>query len=418
MRFNKIFYNIKPFLPRRLQIFVRRRMIAYKRKKYSHVWPIDPAADKLPKGWQGWPDNKKFAVVLSHDVDTQKGHDKCYQLMEIEETLGFRSSFNFVAEKYAVSETLINDIKDRGFEVCVHGLNHDGKLFFSRKIFDHRAKRINHYLREWDSNGFTSPSMLCNLDWMHALNISHSTSTFDTDPFEPQQNPVGTIFPFWKQNSNEKKRLSNNNLSNHPDILRPSESVQFCSQTNPGFHNANGESQSNSELQHNDLSKSLRPSKNVQFSSRLKKAKLLTGDIQKVFRGLEVESDAKIDENGTLSEGRRGFVELPYTLPQDFTLFILMKEQNIHIWKEKLHWIAEKGGMALFNSHPDYMNFNRQKNGNEEYSAELYIEFLEYIKKNYKDQYWHALPKDIARFWQQNHSYRQVHHRDTEDTEN
>ena len=308
MFFNKIFYNIKPFIPRRLQIFVRRRVISYRLEKNCHIWPIDPAAGAPPKEWQEWPNNKKFALVLSHDVDTQKGHDQCYQLMEIEEKLGFRSSFNFVAEKYHVSRTLIEDIKNRGFEVCVHGLNHDGKLFFSRKIFNHRAKRINHYLREWGSNGFTSPSMLCNLDWMHALNISHSTSTFDTDPFEPQQNPVGTIFPFWVKNN----------------VASP--------------------------------------------------------------------------------EGLSGYVELPYTLPQDFTLFVLMKEQHIDIWKEKLHWIAEKGGMALFNSHPDYMNFNKQKNGNEEYNAELYIEFLEYIKNKYKDQYWHALPKDIARFWKQNYS--------------
>ena len=95
---------------------------------------------------------------------------------------------------------------------------------------------------------------------------------------------------------------------------------------------------------------------------------------------------------------------MPYTLPQDFTLFILMKEKNIDIWKKKLDWIAEKGGMALFISHPDYMNFNKQKIGNEEYTVEFYTEFLEYIKNRYKDQYWHILPKDIARFWQQRYS--------------
>ncbi len=122
-------------------------------------------------------------------------------LMEIEETLGFRSSFNFVAEKYNVSRTLLNDIKNRGFEIGVHGLIHDGKLFFSKRIFDKRAKRINEYLKEWESTGFTSPSMHRNLNWLHALNISHSISTFDTDPFEPQPDAIGTIFPLWVENS-------------------------------------------------------------------------------------------------------------------------------------------------------------------------------------------------------------------------
>ena len=304
MYLNNIFYTLKPVIPRQLQIFLRRQVVRYKRRKYSHIWPIDFNAGKSPDGWQGWPNNKKIAVVLSHDVDTQEGHDRCYLLMEIEETLGFRSSFNFVPEGYNVSRTLLRDLKNRGFDVGVHGLVHDGKLFSSRQIFDKRAKRINEYLKEWGTTGFTSPSMHHNLDWMHALDISHSTSTFDTDPFEPQPDAVGTIFPFWVQNTSMGK----------------------------------------------------------------------------------------------------GYVEIPYTLCQDFSLFILMKEPNIDIWKDKLDWIVEKGGMALFNSHSDYMNFNKQKNGQEEYSVELYIEFLEYIKNKYKDQYWHVLPRDIARFWKQNYS--------------
>jgi hypothetical protein len=43
----------------------------------------------------------------------------------------------------------------------------------------------------------------------------------------------------------------------------------------------------------------------------------------------------------------KGFVELPDTPSQDFTLFVLMKERNIDIWKKKIDWIIEKGGMAL-----------------------------------------------------------------------
>jgi len=299
MYLNNIFYTIKPFIPRWLQILVRSRIVSYRRKKNSHIWPIDPNAGIPPKGWQGWPDNKKFALVLSHDVDTQKGHDKCYQLMEIEESLGFRSSFNFVPERYTVSKTLLKDITDRGFQVCVHGLKHDGKLFSSRKIFKRRAVRINQYIKEWGVKGFTTPSMLRNHEWINELNVKHCTSTFDTDPFEPQPYGIGTIFPFYMKNK------SNGN----------------------------------------------------------------------------------------------GFIELPYTLPQDFTLFILMKEKTIDIWKKKLDWIAKKGGMALLNTHSDYMNFIGSKLSLEEYPAEYYIEFLKYIKEKYEGDYYHALPQEIARLW-------------------
>jgi hypothetical protein len=48
---------------------------------------------------------------------------------------------------------------------------------------------------------------------------------------------------------------------------------------------------------------------------------------------------------------------LPYTLVQDFNLFKILREPNIDIWKRKLDWIAERGGMALINTHPDYMGF-------------------------------------------------------------
>jgi hypothetical protein len=92
-------------------------------------------------------------------------------------------------------------------------------------------------------------------------------------------------------------------------------------------------------------------------------------------------------------------LELPYTLPQDFTLFVILKEKNIDIWKQKLDWIAARGGMAMLNTHPDYMNFNDKKLRLGEYSAKYYADFLEYASNKYKSQIWHSLPKDLIRFY-------------------
>jgi hypothetical protein len=297
---NRIFYTFKPLIPRPVQIFIRRQIAAYKRKKYVSIWPIDPSSNKPPKDWQGWPDGKKFAVVLSHDVDTQKGHNRVHALAEIEAEKGVRSSFNFVPERYTVSQSLLEELRSKGFQVCVHGLNHDGKLFFSKKIFYQRAVRINDYLTNWQAEGFTSPSMHHNQDWLHDLRITHSISTFDTDPFEPQPDAAGTVFPYWVQNGS-----------------RP-----------------------------------------------------------------------------------EGYLELPYTLPQDHLLYVILREKNIDIWKRKLDWIAEHGGMVLLNTHSDYMGFDPGVIGSEEYPMDYYTDLLEYIETNYKDQYWHALPRDLAKFWQ------------------
>jgi len=96
---------------------------------------------------------------------------------------------------------------------------------------------------------------------------------------------------------------------------------------------------------------------------------------------------------------QKGYVELPYTLPQDFSLFVLMKEKTIDIWKQKLDWIIEQGGMALINTHPGNMNFEGDNMALEEYPAQYYEEFLQYIKTKHKGEYWHALPKHISRFW-------------------
>ena len=83
-------------------------------------------------------------------------------------------------------------------------------------------------------------------------------------------------------------------------------------------------------------------------------------------------------------DGTTGYVEIPYTLPQDFTLFIILKENSIDIWKQKLDWVASHGGMALLNTHPDYMALDGEKCGAEQFPVQYYHDFLTHIKEQYK----------------------------------
>ena len=96
------------------------------------------------------------------------------------------------------------------------------------------------------------------------------------------------------------------------------------------------------------------------------------------------------------------YVELPYTLPQDFTMFILLKKKNIDLWRLKLDWIVKNGGMVLLNTHPDYMGFNEEKLKYTQYPVRYYLQFLDYIKVAYIDKYWHPLPHEMAQFWREN----------------
>jgi hypothetical protein len=295
---NSLFYFMKPMIPRSIQLALRRRLVQRQRLVYRDIWPINPSSGSAPENWPGWPEGKQFALVLTHDVDTAKGQERCRELATLEQQMDFRSSFYFVPRRYKVSRQLREYLILHGFEVGVHDLCHDGKLYKSKKIFLSRARAINDYLREWEAIGFRSGAMHHNLDWIKELDILYDASTFDTDPFEPQPDGMQTIFPFYVQRN----------------------------------------------------------------------------------------------------EVRGGYVELPYTLPQDFTVFILMQATDIAIWKNKLNWIAEHGGMALVIVHPDYMFFGKGKPSMDEYPSALYIAFLEYVVSAFKGCYWNVLAKDLAKF--------------------
>jgi len=311
---------------------IRRALINWRLPSYSAIWPIDSQSAKPPEGWKGWPGGKKFALVLTHDVDTQIGYKNSRQLAEMEERLGFRSSFYFVAEDLKMSADLFNYLIAKGSEIGIHGIHHSNP-FRSKRHFQKIVPKINRFLKEWNAVGFRSPSMYHNLDWIHDLNIEYDASTFDTDPFEPQPDGMGTIFPFWVPSPHQLNRPKRPNRPDRPD--------------EPNIPN--------------------RPA------------------------GPNDQID-QIDQNG--------YVEFPYTLPQDFLLFIIMREKNIDIWKKKLDWIVEKGGMVLFISHPDYMNFSKTSHS-ETYPSQYYEEFLSYIKTRYEGQYWHALPREVAHYFKQ-----------------
>ncbi len=83
---------------------------------------------------------------------------------------------------------------------------------------------------------------------------------------------------------------------------------------------------------------------------------------------------------------------------QDFNLFTILGETTIDVWKKKLDWIVQQGGMALINTHPDYMCIDGSPE-RDEYPIARYEEFLSYVRDNYGDQCWHALPREVSRHY-------------------
>lgn len=299
----RTYFRVKPFIPRGLRWLLRRVRIPRIMKRSAGVWPIDEGAGNKPADWCGWPDGRQFALVFTHDVESEEGLARVRELAELEMRHGFRSSFNLIPEgSYSDPVELREWLEANGFEVGVHDLNHDGHLYESREAFSRKAQSINGYLGKWGAVGFRSGFMLRQLDWLHDLNVLYDTSTFDTDPFEPQPEGSHTIFPFL--------------VEPPPDVKGP------------------------------------------------------------------------------------GYVELSYTLPQDSTLFLLLREKTPEIWKRKLDWIARHGGLALVNIHPDYINFGGPENSRS-YPHTLLDEFFDYIRTNYADAYWNPLARELA-VWYRN----------------
>ena len=99
-----------------------------------------PGSETPPEGWTGWPEGKKFALVLTHDVEGPAGLEKCDKVIELERSMGFRSAFNLIPEGgYSVGSSFRANLTRNGFELGVHDLHHDGKLFATKTDFSRNA---------------------------------------------------------------------------------------------------------------------------------------------------------------------------------------------------------------------------------------------------------------------------------------
>jgi hypothetical protein len=289
--------------------------------------------------------------------------EKVRPLAELEMKLGFRSCFNFIPEgPHSVPLALRSWLVAHGFEVGVHDLHHDGHLFRSRAAFAQNATRINRYIKEWNAVGFRAGFMLHNLDWQHDLQVLWDASTFDTDPFEPQPDGVGTIFPFWVQKAESRKQKAAPNAERGTRNAEPGpRTSDFSSQLSAfSFQNAPP------PLDPRPSTLDPRPSTNSPIP----------------------HSAFRIPHSG--------YVELPYTLPQDSTLFLLLHETTPEIWLRKLDWIAQHGGMALVNVHPDYLRLPGEAPSSRTFPVEHYSRLLEHVQQKHAGSFWPALPREAA----------------------
>jgi hypothetical protein len=85
-------------------------------------------------------------------------------------------------------------------------------------------------------------------------------------------------------------------------------------------------------------------------------------------------------------------LELPVTTTQDYTMFHLLNQRSIELWKTQTELILGKNGLVSFIIHPDYVIEPEPKS--------VYADLLEYLRRlRARENIWLALPSDIDRWW-------------------
>jgi hypothetical protein len=207
----RAYYLVRPVLPRPVQLRLRQAFTRVQGRAEFPRWPVEDCLSDFyqwlfallgdlagaPVPWLDvWPDGRRWALVLTHDVETAEGFARRELLRGPERELGLRSSWNLVAERYTVDDSEVQVLKEEGCEIGVHGLRHDGRDLGSRRLLRRRLPAMRQAAARWGAHGFRSPATQRKWEWMPGLGFEYDTSTPDTDPYEPQPGGCCSTLPF------------------------------------------------------------------------------------------------------------------------------------------------------------------------------------------------------------------------------
>jgi hypothetical protein len=301
----RAYYLVRPLLSVSVRKHIQRWYFRnWDRLLFPH-WPVDTTVDQvfeqtmllslraqsvsqIPFVWF-WPEGAISCAIMTHDVETAKGVNSCQYLMDMEDSLGIKSSFQIIPERrYKVTDDFLNSIRGRGFEVVVHDLNHDGHLFRERAEFLRRAKKINSHGRRFGASGFRAAVLYRKQEWFDALDFSYDMSVPNVAHLDPQRGGCCTVMPYF------------------------------------------------------------------------------VGKI----------------------------LELPVTTTQDYTLFNIVNDYSINLWKKQIDLIMEKHGLINLIVHPDYVGGPRERA-----AYEVLLGHLADLRK--QKGIWITNPGEVARWWRQ-----------------
>jgi hypothetical protein len=125
------------------------------------------------------------------------------------------------------------------------------------------------------------------------------------------------------------------------------------------------------------------------------------------FDALEFSYDMSVPSVAHLEPQRGGccsvmpyfvgnLVELPLTTIQDYSLFHIIGDYSIDLWKHQIDLIRAKHGLISFIAHPDYLMDSR--------AMAVYEQLLAHLRDLSSDgKVWFALPREVDTWWRRRH---------------
>lgn len=208
-----IYYLLRPLLIPPFRLMIHRNVFRSRQAKFPQ-WPVDCSVDEIhklllelmlrasgksevPFIWF-WPDGYSSALMMTHDVEERRGAEHCNVVMDLDESFELPAAFQIVPERrYEGVVDLIQEIRSRGFEVNLHDLDHDGRLYEDESRFKSRANKINDYAKELGIRGFRAGSMHRNQKWYSFLKVEYDMSVPNVANLEPQSGGCCTVMPYF-----------------------------------------------------------------------------------------------------------------------------------------------------------------------------------------------------------------------------
>jgi hypothetical protein len=94
-------------------------------------------------------------------------------------------------------------------------------------------------------------------------------------------------------------------------------------------------------------------------------------------------------------------VELPVTTTQDYSLFHILRDHSIELWKQQIELIMAKHGLMNFIIHPDYIT-DRQERA----TYETLLAYLRALRA--EKNVWMPLPREAASWWDERSKMRLI----------